>query len=154
SHEYVEAVTDPFPPFGWGDPGSGSDFAKEGEAADICRETRPPPDPFAPECIVGETVLSTYWSNAAGGCVPSYHPSLAVFSPEEGETFAWSPGGAQVTLRAFAISPVGCEVTDVAWTVDGVELPTHGATMVTPGLDPGGHTISASVHFPYFRKDG
>src|SRR5262249_52274023 len=39
SHEYVEAVTDPFPPFGWGDPGSGSDFAKEGEAADICRET-------------------------------------------------------------------------------------------------------------------
>jgi hypothetical protein len=61
SHEYVEAATDPFFPFGWLDPGR-EPIWTEGEIGDICGN-----DPSNPVTING---FATYWSNLQHRCVP------------------------------------------------------------------------------------
>jgi len=71
SHELIEAITDPIILTGWIDNSKAlfnGDILKEGEAADICESGGDAPT--NPVRLTNGLLVSPYWSNADGACVP------------------------------------------------------------------------------------
>lgn len=141
AHEYVEAVSDPLPFFGWSDPLK-QPAAAESEIADICRNA---PLPWGRRSRVGETVLSTFWSNLDTACVPESRPKITIFEPLNASTIPWHAGGATTVLRAFASDPIDGELTPIEWSVDGGPPFSLLGIPSVNSLSLGAHTVVASA---------
>ncbi len=148
SHEIVEAITDPYPFSGWSNPALIPPW-NDGEIADICdlscaNSQRPPVDRVT---RVGNTMLSTYWSNADFDCVGAWRPSIQIVSPANGTTIDWIAGGAIATGTASYQDPVTGEPWAgalVGWYVDDVIQ--EGNELVFPTV--GSHKVHASLADP------
>jgi hypothetical protein len=140
SHEYVEAVTDPFPFWGFSDIGKVPVWTK-GEIADICKDA----SPWSDSTGVGNYVVSTFWSTVAQACVPESRPTIAILAPDDGENIPWSIGGSVVLLRGQATDPLLGDISaQIRWSVDAVPAST-GREVPSLPLSLGSHTIQAWV---------
>jgi hypothetical protein len=143
SHEVVEALTDPYPFFSWSDPALFPPWFHS-EIADICDLGCTNLSPPVRRTRVGNTVLTTYWSNADSDCVGGpRHPSIQILRPVAGQ-ISWVPG---VTVRAEAsiqdsVSGGACAGTAVTWSIDGVSA-EMGSPVDIPIATAGPHTIRA-----------
>jgi hypothetical protein len=142
THELVEAITDPYPFFGWSDAGKQPAWS-ESEIADICESNA---SPFGTSTVVRDTSVATYWSNADNACVPESRPSLTVHSPTAGQVVQWTgPGGPRVYLNANATDPTDGDISNqIAWTLDGA-LVGHGSYVQSATLALGSHSVQAMV---------
>lgn len=142
SHEFVEAVTDPIPFFGWHDPLK-QPAAIYSEIADICEFT---PYPWGSKTGVNRVALATYWSNGDNACVPESRPTLTIFSPHDGDTVAWQAGGGHADLGGSALDPLDGDISSkIRWSVDGVSLGQEGQLVTATSLALGPHEITATV---------
>jgi hypothetical protein len=138
THELVEAATDPYPFFGWSDP-TKQPAATRSELADICEAA---PDWIPGATVVGESYVSTFWSNGDAGCVPESRPSLTIFEPTAGQAipFVANP----VILRGAAVDPIDGPIGDrIRWNIPGV--PQLAGATVSRSLPLGSYTAHASV---------
>jgi hypothetical protein len=135
SHEYVEAVTDPFPFWGWSDP-THQPVAKRGEIGDLCEGT-------GVIHIDGVALDRFYWT-PGGGCFPSM-PTVSIQAPLPNALVAYSPGVTSVNVSGAAWDPIDGDASGkIAWSVDGAIF-SSGAASTSPAMQVGTHTIRASV---------
>lgn len=140
SHEYVEAVTDPFPFWGFSDIGKVPVWT-EGEIADICQDA----SPWSDRTGVGNYVVSTFWSTVAQACVPESRPTITLLAPGDGENIPWRIGGPVVLLRGQATDPMRGDISaQIRWSVDAAPAGT-GREVPSPPLSLGSHSIQAQV---------
>jgi hypothetical protein len=125
SHELVEALTDPFPFTGWANLGLIPAW-RDGEIADICDLTCPNDGskgvPGFRVAREGNTVLSTYWSNASGTCIPTWQPSVTITSPASGRAYTLAQASAGIVMDASVSNALdqGTQLANaVVWSVDG-----------------------------------
>jgi len=154
SHELVEAITDPFPFSGWANLGLVPAWF-DGEIADICDSACQDGSNSFRVARLGNTVLSTYWSNSVGACVPAW-PRLAITVPGSGSLYSLDNASAGIFVEASVSNPIdqGDRLgAAVQWSVDGV-LQGFGTGSAT-GTDvsntlvifgAGQHTITASYY--------
>jgi hypothetical protein len=140
SHEIVEAATDPYPFFGWSDP-SKQPAPFNSELCDICLNVVHRRG--AASTVVGQTSVSTYWSNADHECVPPSWPTLTVFEPQPGQVLPAI--GSPIILHGHATDPVDGVISDrIMWQVDGHPVGI-GSTVKGGVLTVGPHLIRAAV---------
>lgn len=139
SHELVETASDPFVFLGWSDPLQ-QPAAQKSEISDICDFNAAP---WGSAAIVGQTSVSTYWSNVHRACVPESRPALTVFVPTAGAILPSADGN--VVLSGHATDPRDGELSDrIQWEVDGAPV-GQGATINSGVLATGTHTVRARV---------
>lgn len=79
THELAEAVTDPYPPFGWYGPGDWK-YAYGGEIADYCGWSSGGPD-FSLNTPNGSLSAALIWSNQARQCVVGGPAAITTSGP-------------------------------------------------------------------------
>jgi hypothetical protein len=119
SHEIIEASTDPIILTGWIDnslAGFNADILKAGEAADICEVKG-----VLPEKLPSGPVVATYWSNAAGTCVPDVTPPVttAQLSPTPNGA-GWNNTSVTVTFTSTD-NTGGTGVKEIHFTLTGAQ---------------------------------
>jgi hypothetical protein len=128
---YADAITDPFPPTGWLDPGNGSEIGNKCAGFDLTLSTST--TPFA---------VPMLWSNAAGGCVQTgaIKDTIKITSPgSQTNTLGdnvnlpivgSSTAGNQLTWGATGL-PAGLVISQTTGTISGTATPagTFGVTV-------------------------
>jgi len=139
SHELVEAATDPYPFSAWIDPDK-TPVWLSGEISDICEGD---PRPWGDRTLVGDSMVSTYWSNNEKGCVPESRPSIKVIDPVAGAVLPGLAG--TLVLRGWADDPIYGPIPEqIMWQVDGTAV-GRGAWVNVSGLPLGPHMIGATI---------
>jgi alpha-tubulin suppressor-like RCC1 family protein len=121
SHELVEAATDAYPFSGW------SNIAffppwYDGEIADICDLDCNNMSVGSRVTRIGNTALSTYWSNGAVECVGPWRPAIHIVTPAAGD-IAWRARGVTVDADVSIDDPLthgDHAIEGVKWTLDGI----------------------------------
>ncbi|HXU04884.1 MAG TPA: hypothetical protein VN903_28175 [Polyangia bacterium] len=154
SHELVEAITDPFPFSGWANIFLFPAWL-DGEIADICDSACKDGTNSSRITRVGNTVLSTYWSNSVGACVPAW-PRIAITIPSSGSEISLASAAAGVFVEASVSNPIDQGVrlgTAVDWSVDGksaglIDALARGTDVSSTIIIFGGgsHTITARYY--------
>jgi hypothetical protein len=94
SHEFVEVAVDPYPFWGWLDPGKVPVWTK-GELADICEGK---PLPWSEKTQIASAIVPTYWSNADKACMPESRPTVKILSPVAGQVKSALRGAYAVSI--------------------------------------------------------
>jgi len=138
AHELVEAATDPYPFFGWSDPGQ-QPAAVRSELVDLCQQNTLQ---WMRRTVVGVTSVQTYWSNMHSACVPDPRPTLEVLEPAEGQAYAASSGF--VMVQGSAIDPGEGDISQrIQWSLDGTALGIGDKLTAHPVA--GAHTLTALI---------
>ena len=137
SHEFVETATDPITFTGWSDPLQVPVWEK-GEIGDICEENSAP---WGSRTTMDQYVVATYWSNAAGACVPESRPSIHIIYPADHTKIPWL---SNIGVNAYAIDPIDGVLTNIDWYLDG-HLVAHGTSAIISAPNIGAHTIVAKA---------
>jgi serine protease len=145
-HEYAETITDPEPFTGWTDRADTiSDGGYPGEIADKCiwggsNWGKLGSDPYGDVTMsTGSFAMQSLWSNAAGRCVQTTSPSLAVSRPGNQAGVL----GARARLQVHAVTNTG---TALSYKAAG--LPPGLSINASSGIITGTPAVTAGTWHP------
>ena len=157
AHEYAETATDPEPSTGWAD---NSDTISGGEISDKCawggsNWSTLGSDAYGNVTLpTGTFAMQSLWSNAAGRCLLTTHPTISVTKPPNQTTIinhtvrlqvhAKTNTGTRITFRAASL-PTGLHIS-TSGLITGKITKLGTWTVTVTASTYGTH---ASVHFTW-----